>query len=770
MSHSLVYRLKTAIWSRARTGFPKVQNYILNVNKHKFMGISFTPARISWYSTEVNQAEVLKTMRNIGIAAHIDSGKTTVTERLLFYSGRIEAMHEVRGKDKVGATMDSMDLERERGITIQSAATHVTWKNHLINIIDTPGHVDFTVEVERALRVLDGAVLVICANGGVQSQTLTVNRQINRYNVPRLIFINKIDRLAANPYRCLMQIRSKLRHNAAFVHIPIGLENDTKGIVDIIRRKALYFEGSHGQDVVEKDIPDDLKAITEEKRTELIECVSNVDEPLAETFLLDEEPSIEELKAAIRRSVIARKFTPVLMGTALKNKGIQPLLDAVTEYLPDPSEVENYAFDDSVRDEDDRPTKVLMNPERSPDHVSVSLAFKIEQSKFGQLTYLRVYQGLVEKGENLFNVRTKKRVRTSRLVRIHANNLEDVNEAYAGDICALFGVDCSSGDTFVGKSKFGMAMESIFVPDPVVSMSLKVVGRDDSGKLSKALNRFSREDPTFKTYWDDEAKEMVVSGMGELHLEVYGQRIRNEYDLDVVLGKPNVAFRETITSSIDFDYTHKRQSGGAGQFGRLIGYIEPLPADQNTKLEFVNKTTGTNVPNCFMSAIEKGFLVDSTDKGPLIGAKMAGFRVVVEDGASHLVDSSEIAFRLCAQGAFQQAMDRGLKCILEPIMKVEVSVPHEFQGSVLASINKRKGMIVDQDSDSDYVVMNCDVSLNDMFGYATELRSITEGKGEYTMEFSRYQPCRNEVEEQLIRKYQEENAPKSTKKKAGRKR
>uniref|UniRef100_H2ZAD4 Elongation factor G, mitochondrial n=1 Tax=Ciona savignyi TaxID=51511 RepID=H2ZAD4_CIOSA len=712
-------------------------------------------------------------MRNIGIAAHIDSGKTTVTERLLYYTGRIAQMHEVKGKDKVGATMDSMDLERERGITIQSAATHVTWKNHHINIIDTPGHVDFTVEVERSLRVLDGVVLVICANGGVQSQTLTVNRQINRYKVPCAVFINKIDRMAANPHKCLTQLRSKLRHNAAFVQIPIGLEGKSTGIVDVVMRKALYFEGNNGQNIVEKEIPEDLKEITEIKRTELIECVSNVDEELAELFILDQTPTVQQLKDAIRRATILRKFTPVLMGSALRNKGVQPLLDAIVEYLPNPAEVENFAFDGNTTKyvsvfhhpicNDIKSFKINKYLIPSGKNLVIALLVNVNCNcvgyqfsimhpyKFGQLTYLRMYQGALYKGDNIFNVRTKKKSKASRVVRLHSNKLEDLEEAYAGDICALFGIDCASGDTFVSKVKHNISMEQMYVPDPVVSMSLKQDGRDDSGKMSKALNRFSKEDPTFTVTWDNEAEEMVVSGMGELHLEIYAQRMNNEYGLNVTLGKPKVAFRETITSRVEFDYTHKRQSGGAGQFGRLIGYIEPLPEERNTELEFLDKTVGTNVPRNYMSAIKKGFLEDCCDKGPLVGARVMGVRFVVEDGASHMVDSSDIAFRLAAQGAAAQAFEKSHKIISEPIMTVEVTAPAEFQSAVLSSINKRKGVINDQDVDSDYVTVTCDVPLNDMFGYASELRSVTEGKGEYAMEFCRYQPCREDVQEELVR-------------------
>lgn len=714
--------------------------------------------------------EYLEKMRNIGIAAHIDSGKTTVTERLLFYTGKISKMHEVKGKDKVGATMDSMELERQRGITIQSAATHISWKGHPINIIDTPGHVDFTVEVERSLRVLDGAVLVICAVGGVQSQTYTVYRQMQRYNVPFIAFINKVDRMGANPHRCLTQLREKLNLNAAFMQIPVGLESESKGIIDIISRKTLYFEGDSGETIVEKPIPDNLVDIAEDKRNELIECVSNVDDELAEMFLVDEKPTDEQLHDAIRRATVARKFTPVFMGTALRNKGVQPVLDAVLKYLPNPAEVQNYALDNSKQDEEGKGERLLMNHERNSENPTVALAFKLEQSQFGQLTYLRMYQGSLERGDFIYNTRTGKRARASRLVQMHADKMEDVDQAYAGDICALFGVDCASGDTFVKDKKYKVSMESIHVPEPVVSMSLKLDVRDDSGKLSKALNRFTKEDPTFKVTWDDEAKERVVSGMGELHLEIYAQRIMNEYSLPVTLGKPTVAFRETIVQRIDFDYTHKRQSGGSGQYGRVIGYIEPLDPEHFTKIEFRDETKGPNFPKQYIPAVKKGMIEDVCETGILIGTKIRGFRIVIQDGAHHMVDSSEIAFKLAGQGAMKQVLENGALRVIEPIMRVEVTFPAEFQGVVAGSILKRKGEISDTDGTADLLNIHAEVPLNDMFGYATELRSLTEGKGEYTMEYSHYAPCREEVEDRLIQLYKEANEPVAQGKKSGKRR
>ncbi|CAG4973095.1 unnamed protein product [Colias eurytheme] len=707
------------------------------------------------YSSHVKYAEhkALEKIRNIGISAHIDSGKTTLTERVLFYTGRIDQMHEVKGKDNVGAVMDSMELERQRGITIQSAATYTIWKDHNINIIDTPGHVDFTVEVERALRVLDGAVLVLCAVGGVQSQTLTVNRQMKRYNVPCLAFINKLDRLGANPERVLKQMRTKMNHNAAFLHLPIGLEKDCQGIIDLVEEKAIYFDGDYGEIVRWDEIPKDRRAEASDKRHELIEHLSNVDEKLGEMFLEERKPVISELKEAIRRTALKRTFTPVLVGTALKNKGVQPLLDAVLDYLPHPGEVENTAIvGERKGDEGDT---VILDPKRDGSKPFVGLAFKLELSKFGQLTYLRCYQGMLKRGEYIYNSRTTKRVKISRLVRMHSNNMEEVTEVLAGDIFALFGVDCASGDTFVNDSKLQLSMESIHIPDPVVSMSIKPKNNKDRDNFSKAVARFTKEDPTFQFRYDGDNKETVVSGMGELHLEIYAQRMEREYNCPVELGKPKVAFRETMMSPCSFDYLHKKQSGGAGQYARVSGIMEPLPPHQNTLLEFVDETIGTNVPKQFVPGIEKGFL-DTCQKGYLSGHKVSGVKFRLQDGAHHIVDSSELAFFLAAKGAVKEVFDDGAWQILEPIMFVEVTTPDEFHGTVIGQLNKRGGIITGTEGAEGWTTIYAEVPLNNMFGYAGELRSQTQGKGEFSMEYSRYSPCLPDVQEQLIRKHQEE--------------
>ena len=685
----------------------------------------------------------INTMRNIGISAHIDSGKTTLTERILFYCEKIHAIHEVRGRDGVGATMDSMELERERGITIASASTNVTWDGHPINIIDTPGHVDFTIEVERSLRVLDGAVLVLCAVGGVQSQSITVDRQLNRYNVPFLAFINKADRTGANPVKVRTQQREKLGHNAVMMQLPIGLEDKFEGLVDLVTRKAVYFDGESGEKLRYEEIPASMVAQAEAARDQLIDAVSMFSDELAEAYL-EGEVTEDQIHDAVRAGVLARRLTPVFVGSAYKNKGVQTLLDAVVRYLPSPPEGANEALD-----LDNKETAVKLSG--SNDDKTVVLAFKLEDTSYGQLTYIRIYQGTVRKGDELYNTRSRKRFKVGRLIRMHANHMEDISEAPAGDIVALFGIDCASGDTFVHPD-LNYSMTSMYVPNPVISLALTPADKKSSDNMGKALNRFTKEDPTFRTFVDPESQETIIQGMGELHLDVYVERMRREYKAEVETGQPQVAYRETISALAEFDYTHKKQTGGSGQFGRVAGYLEPY---EEGDYEFVDDTKGGVVPKDYVPSVDKGFRT-AMQKGPTIGFPIIGVRAVINDGSTHPVDSSDMAFQAAGLGAFRDAYRRAKPQILEPIMKVVVEGPTEFQGSVFASINQRRGIILSSNEDAAFSVIEAEVPLNEMFGYSTILRSLTQGKAEFSMEFLKYRRVPQSIAEELQKKYQEE--------------
>ena len=682
----------------------------------------------------------LRRIRNIGISAHIDSGKTTLTERILFYTKRIRVIHDVKGKDGVGAKMDSMELERERGITIQSAATYCEWNEHFINIIDTPGHVDFTIEVERSLRVLDGAVLVLCAVAGVQSQSMTVDRQMRRYNVPRLAFINKSDRAGANPFRVTAQLREKLKHNAIMMQIPIGLEGDHEGIVDLIAMKAHYFDGANGEIRRVEDIPAPLRKQAEEKRAEMLDAVSMYSDELMEA-VLEDRVSPELIHQAIRKGTISLDLTPVFLGSAYKNKAVQPLLDAVTRYLPSPTDVVNEALDISKGEE-----KVTLNA--NPDAPLVALTFKLEEGRFGQLTYIRIYQGHLRKGDTIVNSRTGRDVRVGRLVRMHADEMEDIQGAGSGDIVGLFGIDCASGDTFTSDS-IRYTMTSMHIPDPVIHLSIKPKDKKGQTNIGKALQRFTKEDPTFRARVDEESGETIISGMGELHLDVYVERMKREYGAEVETGAPQVAYREAISRKAEFNYTHKKQTGGSGQYGRVAGYVEPM---EDGDFEFVDDTHGGSIPREFVGSVEKGFR-SMMSKGRLIGFPVTGFRVVVNDGAAHAVDSSDNAFQAAARGAFRSVYPSAKPQILEPIMKVSVEGPLEFQGAFVRTIMQRRGIIVGTTEEEGFVRVDTEVPLAEMFGYSTDLRSSSQGKAEYTMELSRYAPVPAEVHQELIKKY-----------------
>ncbi|KAG6549089.1 hypothetical protein Mapa_009315 [Marchantia paleacea] len=744
--------LRGVISSLLRKDAVPVLNYsCYGVSRSKLFNAFPTARGMSGLAQPAQEREpwrqAMEKVRNIGISAHIDSGKTTLTERVLFYTGRIHEIHEVRGKDGVGAKMDSMDLEREKGITIQSAATHCTWGDYQVNIIDTPGHVDFTIEVERALRVLDGAVLVLCSVGGVQSQSITVDRQMRRYNVPRVAFINKLDRSGADPWKVIDQLKKKLKLNCAAVQYPIGLETELQGLVDLVQMKAFISKGAHGENVVEEEIAPEILKIATDKRRELIEIVSEVDEELAEKFLSDEPIAVDELEAAIRRATISLQFVPVFMGSAFKNKGVQLLLDGVANFLPCPLEVNNHALDQNKNEE-------KVNLSGSPNAPLVALAFKLEEGRFGQLTYLRLYDGTIRRGDYIVNSTTGRKVKVPRLVRMHADDMEDIQQAGAGEIVAVFGVECASGDTFTdGSVKY--TMTSMNVPEPVMSLAIAPSSKDVGQQFSKALNRFQKEDPTFRVSLDPDSGETIISGMGELHLDIYVERIKREYKVDAVVGKPQVNFRETITQRAEFDYLHRKQSGGQGQYGRVVGYVEPIEEGElsGKKFEFKNMMIGQAIPSNFIPSIEKGF-IEAANSGSLIGHPVENLRVVLTDGASHQVDSSDLAFKLAALYAFRECYQNARPVILEPIMLVEMKAPMEFQGPVIGDINRRKGIIVGSEQDGDDAVITAHVPLNNMFGYSTGLRSMTQGKGEFTMEYHQHAPVPQDVQAQLVKEFQ----------------
>ncbi|MCA9669690.1 MAG: elongation factor G [Myxococcales bacterium] len=689
----------------------------------------------------------LSKVRNIGISAHVDSGKTTLTERVLYYTNRIHAIHDVKGKDGVGAKMDSMELERERGITIASAATHCEWKKHHINIIDTPGHVDFTIEVERSLRVLDGAVLVLCGVAGVQSQSFTVDRQMRRYNVPRIAFINKLDRTGANPLRVRDQLREKLSLNPVLIQLPYGVEDKHIGVIDLIEMKGLIFSGDHGEKIEVVDIPEALAAEAESAREEMLDSISMFSDELTEA-ILEETVTPELIHKALREATIALQCQPVLMGSAYKNRGVQPLLDAINAYLPDPRDVVNRALDLDKINGGDPEEEAGLVIEADPEKAVVALAFKLEDGRYGQLTYLRVYQGTLKRDGTIVNTRTGKKHRVGRLVRMHADEMEEITESGAGDIVAMFGIDCNSGDTFTDGS-LNVAMTSIHVPEPVISVAISPADHAAEVKVSKALRRFTKKDPTFQVRVDAESNETIISGMGELHLEVYLERMKREYGANVSVSPPEVAYRETITRKVEFDYLHKKQTGGSGQYGRVAGYLEPFA---DAEFEFSDETKGGVIPRQFMSSVDAGFR-SSLAKGRVIGVPVVNVRVVVNDGAAHTVDSSDVAFKEAARGAWRSVYEKAAPRILEPIMRVVVEGPTEHGGGVMTTLIQRRGMIVGSQEDGPFCRVEAEVPLAEMFGYSTTLRSATQGKAEFTMEFSRYNEVPQSVAEDLIEKH-----------------
>jgi elongation factor G len=706
----------------------------------------------------------LKQHRNIGISAHIDSGKTTLTERMLYYCGRIHRMQEVKGGDG-GATMDYMDLERERGITITSASTQVEWNEHSINVIDTPGHVDFTVEVERSLRVLDGAVLVLCAVGGVQSQSLTVDRQMKRYHVPRIAFINKMDRIGANPKSVIKQIEEKLGVTPLPLQLNMGASSEFEGVIDLVEMKAVYFDGTQGEDVRREEIPAQYLEEAKKARAHMLETLSLYDDELMVALLEERPVTAEQIRPLIREATLSQELTPVLMGTAFKNKGVQELLDAVLAYLPNPDDRKIEAIDLSgeakkveTKDEESEEqessvAKVAATGPRkplttNPSDPLVCMAFKTVVETFGQLTYCRVYQGAIVKGESYTNQRTGKKIRFGRLVRMHADQREDVDRAEAGDIVAVVGVDCASGDTFCGNG-VNVALESIFVPEPVLRLSIEPMKRDGADRLSKALERFRREDPTFRVMTDQESGQTLIAGMGQLHLEIYVERIRREYKCECMIGEPKVAYRECPTKPIEYNFRHKKQTGGSGQYAHVVGHLEPLPEDSPVTYEFVNEVVQGRIPKEYIKPVDEGFK-RALEKGPLCECPVVGVRAVLEDGSYHDVDSSEMAFNICGFNCMRETLKKAKMALQEPIMKLEVEVPEEYQGPVTGHLSSKRGIITSTEVRSAVSVIEAEIPLATMFDYANELRSMTQGKGSFSMEFSRYKQVPSSLQDEVV--------------------
>ena len=682
----------------------------------------------------------LAKVRNIGISAHIDSGKTTLSERILFYSGRIHKIEEVKGGGD-GATMDYMDLEKERGITITSAATQVHWHDTTINLIDTPGHVDFTIEVERSLRVLDGAVLVLCAVGGVQSQSLTVDRQMRRYHVPRLAFINKMDRTGADARRVVAQMREKLNTDAILIQLPIGAGETFAGVIDLLEMKAYNFEGRDGEFVKEIEMPADMLEEAQDSRAAMLESLSMYSDELMEKLLSEDEVSLELIHKVIRQATQQQGVTPVLVGSAYKNKGVQLLLNAVTQYLPSPLDREITA-----KKVGDETQKVALKPD--PSAPLVGMAFKIVEDPFGQLTFMRIYQGKLEKGEMYVNQRTGRKERFSRIVRMHADKREEVDIAEAGDIVAIMGIDCATGETYSNERDY-CTLESMFVPEPVIKVAVTPASRADADKMGKALARFRKEDPTFRVFNDEETSETIICGMGELHLDIYVERMRREYKVEVQVGAPKVSYREAPSEKVDFDYKHKKQTGGSGQFAHIKGSLSPIPSEGEAAFEFEEHVVGGRIPKQFIAPVEKGFR-DSLGKGPLAEFPVVGVRIDLNDGSYHDVDSSERAFYICACDCFRQTMREAKPVLLEPIMKVEIECPENFNGPVVGDVISRRGLVTQTDARDGISYISCELPLAETFGYSTDLRSMTQGRGTFTMELATYRKTPMSVQEEVI--------------------
>lgn len=682
----------------------------------------------------------LANLRNIGISAHIDSGKTTLSERILFYAGRIHKMEDVKG-DGDGATMDFMDLERERGITIASAATSLNWKGTAINLIDTPGHVDFTIEVERSLRVLDGAVLVLCSVGGVQSQSLTVDRQMRRYGIPRLAFVNKMDRTGADPYRVTQMVRDKLNADAVMMQIPIGAGETFEGVIDLIVQKAYYFEGKDGDIIREEEVPADYKDKVAEMRQKMLESLAMYNDELMELLLSEQEVPLDLIYKVTKEATQSLRITPVFCGSAYKNKGVQLLLDNIVRYLPNPTEREI-----SARKVGDESVKLELKPDSTLPFVG--MAFKIVEDPFGQLTFMRIYQGRIEKGEMYVNQRTGKKDRFSRIVKMHAEKREEVDSADAGDIVAIMGIDCASGETYANERDF-CTLESMYVPEPVIKVAVTPASRADADKMSKALNRFRKEDPTFQMYNDEETSETIICGMGELHLDIYVERMRREYKVEVQVGAPKVSYREAPGQEYEFNYKHRKQTGGSGQYAHIVGKLSPMDAEGDVNFAFEDHVTGGRIPKQFIGPVEKGFR-DSMAKGPLADFPVVGVKIDLMDGSYHDVDSSERAFYIAACDCFRESMRASNPVLLEPIMKCDIECPENDQGSVVGDVISRRGLVTQTDARDGISYITAEVPLANTFGYATDLRSMTKGQGTFAMELAKYSVVPRNLQDDII--------------------
>ena len=680
----------------------------------------------------------LEKVRNIGIMAHIDAGKTTTTERILFYTGRVHRLGETH---EGAATMDWMAQEQERGITITSAATTCHWKGHRINIIDTPGHVDFTVEVERSLRVLDGAVSVFCAKGGVEPQSETVWRQANKYHVPRMAYVNKMDIMGADFFRVVDMMKDRLGANAVPIQLPIGKEGDFKGIIDLVRMRAEVYYDDEGKDVRDEDIPAELLEQAEEYRQKLIESVAESDEALMEKFFEGEELTVEEINAAIRKATIDCTMNPVLCGTSYRNKGVQPLLDAVVEYMPSPLDIP------AIKGVDvDDPEKEL---ERHPsdDEPFSALAFKIMTDPFvGKLAFCRVYSGMLESGSYAFNSTKRKRERVGRLVMMHANHREEVETVYTGDICGIVGLkDTTTADTLCDE-KHPIILESMEFPDPVIQVAIEPKTKAGQDKMTMALVKLAEEDPTFKTYTDQQTGQTIIAGMGELHLEIIVDRLMREFKVEATVGKPQVAYRETIRKAAKAEGRYVRQTGGHGQFGHCWIEIEPVKPGEGYSFE--NKIVGGVIPKEFIAPIDAG-IREAAQSGILGGFEVVDFKATVYDGSYHDVDSSEMAFKIAGSMAFKEALTKADPCLLEPMMKVEVIIPEQYMGDVIGDISSRRGRIEGMDARMGEQTVHAYVPLSEMFGYATDLRSRTQGRGLFTMQFDHYEEVPKSIAEKV---------------------